>query len=154
MTKLPMSEAEFRRQFKEGLRRGREALRSPTRIVGARYNERTGLIESDFANGFRVAFPPAAVKGLEGASARQLRAPKIDPGGEALIWDQLDADVAVLGLLVWAFGRTPFFKELGRVGGRAKSNAKTRAARANGRKGGRPRKEVAPQAARRKPQTT
>lgn len=154
MSKLRMSETEFRRQFKEGLQRGREALRSPTRIVSARYNERTGLIESDFANGFRVAFPPTAVKGLEGGSAGQLRALKIDAGGEALIWDQLNADVAVLGLLAWAFGRTPFFKELGRAGGRAKSEAKAHAARANGRKGGRPPKQPAPQAARKKPRTT
>lgn len=154
MTKLPISEDEFRRQFKEALERGREALRSPTRIVGASYNERTGLIETDFANGFRVAFPPMAVKGLEGASARQLRTLKVDAGGEALIWDELNADVAVLGLLVGAFGRTPFFKELGRAGGRAKSEAKARAARANGHKGGRPRKRVELQSPRRKPHTT
>jgi hypothetical protein len=65
----------------------------------------------------------------------------VDPSGEALRWDAIDLDVAVLGLLFEAFESTPFFSQLGRKGGSAKSKAKAAAARANGMKGGRPRKK-------------
>ncbi|MHB8141548.1 MAG: hypothetical protein ACYDHD_09945 [Vulcanimicrobiaceae bacterium] len=41
------------------------------------------------------------------------------------------------------FGNRRWMSELGKIGGRSRSDAKTRAARTNGRKSGRPRKHAA-----------
>ncbi|MHB8178130.1 MAG: DUF2442 domain-containing protein [Vulcanimicrobiaceae bacterium] len=41
------------------------------------------------------------------------------------------------------FGNRRWMSELGKIGGRSRSDAKTRAVRKNGRKGGRPRKQAA-----------
>ncbi len=63
--------------------------------------------------------------------------------GAALRWDGLDADFLVSGLIEGVLGSEAWMgqmaREMGRRGGSARSEAKTRAARRNGRKGGRPR---------------
>jgi hypothetical protein len=140
VNELGMSEAEFRRQMKTARARAKKTLRSPTRIVSARYDGTR--VQVEFANGFQFAFPPSEVPGLEEAEKKVLKAIEVDPSGEALRWDALDIDIAVLGLVFDAFSSTPFFRQLGRRGGQAKSQAKSAAARANGMKGGRPRKQV------------
>jgi hypothetical protein len=63
--------------------------------------------------------------------------------GFNLHWPALDVDLFVPALLAGVFGtRAWMARELARVGGQARSAAKTKAARANGAKGGRPRKTV------------
>jgi hypothetical protein len=139
VTESSMSEAEFARQMKSARRRGKETGRAPTRIVSVHYANK--LIHVEFANGFRVSFPAKHLPELEQASEENLANVAVDPSGEALRWDAIDLDVAVLGLLFEAFESTPFFSQLGCKGGSAKSKAKAAAARANGLKGGRPRKQ-------------
>ena len=53
-------------------------------------------------------------------------------------WDALDVDLSVPGLLFSAIGPRERFSHLASLAGRARTDAKARAARANGRKGGRP----------------
>jgi hypothetical protein len=134
-----MSEADFTRDLKSAHKRGKEAGRAPTRVVSVHYASK--LVHVEFANGFQVSFPTNHVPELEQASEEILADVVVDPSGEALRWDAIDLDVAVLGLLFEAFESTPFFSQLGRKGGSAKSKAKAAAARANGMKGGRPRKK-------------
>ncbi|HET8750413.1 MAG TPA: DUF2442 domain-containing protein, partial [Sphingomicrobium sp.] len=81
---------------------------------------------------------------LEHADEEALEDIQITPSGLGLHWPKLDADLYVPGLLQGLFGsRRWMARELGARGGRARSSAKTDAARANGRKGGRPRKSAA-----------
>ena len=65
----------------------------------------------------------------------------ISPERTGLHWPDLDVDLYVPALIQGLFGTRRWMASLlGQAGGRARSEAKTRAARANGRKGGRPRK--------------
>ena len=56
-----------------------------------------------------------------------------------LHWPKLDADLTVAGLLAGIFGSRMWMRELASTGGKAVSERKAAAARANGAKGGRPR---------------
>ncbi|MBI4520711.1 MAG: hypothetical protein HY701_07720 [Gemmatimonadetes bacterium] len=83
------------------------------------------------------------ISGFE-ASADELAEVEIVMDGEALHWERLDADLLVPELVSGVFGSRRWMREiareLGRRGGRVRSEAKAAAARRNGRKGGRPRK--------------
>ena len=69
---------------------------------------------------------------------------QVDGLGFNLHWPALDVDLYVPALIAGIFGtRAWMASELARVAGRAKSPAKTAAARRNGAKGGRPRKTAA-----------
>ena len=64
---------------------------------------------------------------------------EISPAGLDLHWPKLDADVHVPALLQDVLGSKRWMAaEFGAAGGKARSQAKTAAARENGRKGGRP----------------
>lgn len=91
-------------------------------------------------DGCLFAFPPEGAQVLRGATPRQLAAVEVEGGGFALRWEELDADLTVSGLLAGRFGSKRWMSELGRAGGRARSEKKARAVRANGMKGGRPRR--------------
>jgi hypothetical protein len=82
-------------------------------------------------------------EGLEGASIEDLALIEISPSGLGLHWPRLDADLFVPALLEGVFGSQAWMaREMGARGGRARSAAKSQAARANGLKGGRPRKKA------------
>jgi hypothetical protein len=111
--------------------------------VAARYDALAVRIVVDLNNGIQIAIPPDLIEGLAGASLDDLADIEISPAGLGLYWPKLDADVYVPGLLKGAFGSQRWMAaELGAAGGKARSQAKAAAARANGRKGGRPRKRT------------
>ena len=62
----------------------------------------------------------------------------MDASGGGLRWNSLDVDVSVPGLLLSALGVDERLRHLASLAGRVSTDAKARAARANGRKGGRP----------------
>jgi hypothetical protein len=137
-----LDEAVLSAQITRAGRRGRAADRSEPRAVAARYDRDSGLVEIALANGCFFSFPAAQAEGLGTASADALERVEILGNGYALRWEELDADLTVPGLLAGHLGsRRWMAEEMGRVGGRARSKAKVRAARENGRKGGRPRKD-------------
>jgi hypothetical protein len=122
--------------------RGAEAARTEPRARAARYDDSSGRVVVELTNGCVFEFPSALAQGLRGASADELREVEVLPGGRGIHWDSLDADLSVPGLIAGVFGSERWMaEELGRRGGAAKSEAKARAAQANGRKGGRPRKK-------------
>lgn len=135
----------------EQLDREIEDARSQSRIVGdrepravsARYNRRTRRVDLELSDGCLFAFPADRVQGLQGATAALLAEVEILGDGYALHWESLDADVTVAGLLAGRSGSQAWLREHARRAGSATSEAKARAARANGRKGGRPRKGLA-----------
>mgnify|MGYP001218922032 CR=1 FL=1 len=123
--------------------RGRAARESFPHAIAATYSADHDLVVVDLENGAKFAFPPKIAQGLEAAKPAQLADIELTPGGYGLIWPQLDAALSVQGLLMGVFGSTAWAKEVGRKGGRSRSQAKASAARANGAKGGRPRKHAA-----------
>lgn len=116
------------------------------RAESARYDRATGRVMLELSNGFVFGFPPGAVPGLARATADQLAQVELSPGGGALHWEALDADVSVPGLLLASVDRPDRLRELARLAGRSRSAAKAAAARANGAKGGRPKKARKPSA--------
>jgi hypothetical protein len=91
------------------------------------------------STGYSVSFAPERAQGLEHASPSALAEIEITPPGYGLHFPKLDADLWVPALLEGAFGSRAFMAaQLGARGGKATSEAKTKAARANGKRGGRP----------------
>ncbi len=128
----------------EDIRRAEKAMRddmaSGPRAVAARYDRRRARVVLSFDNGADLAFPPSLAEGLDKATAGDLATIEISPTGLELHWPNLDADLWLPGLLVGVFGSPRWMASLmGRKGGRARTNAKVAAARANRRRGGRPR---------------
>jgi hypothetical protein len=112
--------------------------------VGARYEPSSGRVIVDLANGSTFIFPAGRCQGLEGASADQLAHVVVMPGGDGIGWPVLDAHFHVGSLVVGIFGGRTWMRQLRAAlagdAGRATSEAKATAARANGKRGGRPRK--------------
>ena len=117
------------------------ALRENGFAVSARYDRRAARIVVDLSTGVQVAFPVRLAEGLADASATDLADIEISASGLGLHWPKLDADLYIPALLQGVFGSKRWMAaQLGAVGGRVRSPAKSAAARDNGRKGGRPRK--------------
>lgn len=110
------------------------------RATSARYERESGRVILELSNGYVFEFPVGAIPALRSATAKQLAAVEVSPGGGALHWEELDADLSVPGLLLSTIGRKQKLGELARLAGSTRSAAKAGASRANGAKGGRPRK--------------
>ena len=119
------------------LERGRFARSHEPRAAAARYDARSGRIVVELINGCTFAFPTRLAQGLEAASAEQLAKIELLGAGYGLHWEDLDADLSVPGLMAGLLGTRA---HMARQAGRARSDAKAAASRANGTKGGRPRK--------------
>ena len=77
-----------------------------------------------------------------GRQDRRLPPLLCDRAGLHCYWEALRVDFSVAGLLAGVFGTRAWMAEVGRRGGRATTEAKAAAARANGAKGGRPKKSA------------
>jgi hypothetical protein len=105
----------------------------------ARYDSATRRIVIGLRHDIELAIPTQLLQGLSDAPAIALSRIEISPAGTGLYWPDLDVDLYVPSLTQGLFGNRRWMaKVLGQTGGRARSDAKTRAARENGRKGGRP----------------
>lgn len=140
MSRLPMSDEEFERQFAQATKRGERRLQAEPRAESAYYDTRHGRVVIELTNGCVFMFPADLAQGLRNASARELKEIEVMAHGVALRWPKLDADFTVAGLVSGIFGTRAWMAELGRRGGSVTSEAKATAVRENGRKGGRPRK--------------
>ena len=130
LAQIPAARARERRERKQGLR-----------ASTARYDRASRRIILELTNGYLFAFPVRSVPSLNGATTSQLAEVQLDPSGSGLRWESLDVDLSVPGLLLSAVGVEERLRHLAGLAGRVRSDAKARAARANGRKGGRPRKK-------------
>jgi hypothetical protein len=129
VAQIPAARTREARERKQGLR-----------AIGAKYDRAARRIVVELTNGYSFAFPVGAVQAIDGATPAQLAAVGVDPSGDALRWDALDVDLSVPGLLFSAVGVEERRRHLASLAGRTRSDAKARAARANGRRGGRPKK--------------
>jgi hypothetical protein len=133
LAQIPAARAREARERKQGFR-----------AVSARYDRSTRRIVLELTSGYLFAFPIQAVAALNGATGTQLAAVEVDPSGGALRWDDLDVDLSVPGLLLSAVGADEGRRHFASLAGKVTSDAKARAARANGRKGGRPKQTASP----------
>jgi hypothetical protein len=112
------------------------------RASSVHYDRLTRRLVLDLTDGVSIAIPVTKLQGLAGASEPEIENVKLIHG-EHLHWDALDVQFTVPHLVAGIFGTKTWMQDVWKKAGRAKSEAKTAAARANGAKGGRPRKLVA-----------
>lgn len=124
-----------RARTRAALRRSQEPY-----AVSATYSAARRRIEVELSNGFSFAVPSALFDDLGRASPEDLAEVEIDASGYALHWPAIDSDYEVGGMVQVALGAKKWMsvRELGRLGGKATSEAKRAAAATNGLKGGRP----------------
>jgi len=128
------------RQIDAALERGAANRASEPRATSVRFNAASGRLVIELSNGCTFALPSRLIEGLTDATADQIKRVEILGSGYSLHWPELDTDITVPGLLSGVFGTRAY---MARLAGRATSEAKSAAARANGAKGGRPRKKTA-----------
>jgi hypothetical protein len=138
-----MAKDDFDAEYKRAVRAAKEADASEPRAIAARYDRKAKRIVVDLRGGASFSFPPELAQGLAGASAADLAKVVVTPSGSGLRWPTLDADFSLPALMLGIFGTQQWMAELGRRGGRARSEIKAATARANGKKGGRPKKAAA-----------
>lgn len=127
-------------EFAEAEARGR-ALLNAGHAVAARYDRRLRRVVIDLHTGLQLVFPARLIEGLSDASDDDLSEIVIEGAGLGLHWPRIDADVYVPGLLQGLTGSKRWMAaQLGAVGGKARTPAKSAAARENGKKGGRPKR--------------
>lgn len=96
------TDAEILAQIPAARARAREADAAEPRADSARYDRTSGRVE--LTSGCALHFPPFLVQGLSGATAAELDAVEVYPGGIGLRWDALDVDLSVPGLIEATFG--------------------------------------------------
>jgi Protein of unknown function (DUF2442) len=139
-----LTDAEIDAQIPAARARAVTARAAGLRAKSARYDAATKRVVLELTNGTAFAFPARIVRGLQRATAAQRAKLALDPDGSGVIWDALDADISVPGVLAMTFGRDLAARTLGKAGGQVRSAAKAKASQANGAKGGRPRKQPVP----------
>lgn len=132
--------SEILEQLPDARAREARARRTGRRAVAVSYDATSDRMMMELSNGFFLGFPPSAIPSLRGASAAELAEVRLSAGGGALHWDTLDIDLSVAGLLLACVDRPAKLRELARLAGGSRSEAKAAAARLNGAKGGRPRR--------------
>ena len=132
-------EKELRSNFARATRAGHRAANTEPRATRVRYRALEDALRIELANGATITLPVKLIPSLNRARPKDIRAVEILGRGSGLHWKSLDLDLSVPALVSSVLAGTAWLAELGRVGGRRTSAAKTAAARRNGRRGGRPR---------------
>ncbi|QGZ41408.1 uncharacterized protein DUF2442 [Pseudoduganella flava] len=132
--------------FDAANRRGAETKVAFPPAVAVRYDRRISRVVIALASGLEIAFSPRDVQGLEQAQPADLADARISPSGLGVHFPKLDADIYIPALLEGFLGSKRWMaSQMGREGGKATTDAKAAAARANGKLGGRPKKLKAPE---------
>ena len=142
MARHSLSDAEILAQIPAARARERRERKQGLRARTATYDRTARRVVLELTNGYLFAFPVRAISALNAAPDSQLAKVEIDPSGRALRWEDLDVDVSVPGLLLSAVGVEERLRHFASLAGKVKTDAKARAARANGMKGGRPKKKT------------
>jgi Protein of unknown function (DUF2442) len=130
-------------------RRAQKLQATLPRADSAHYDRRTRRIVIRLNSRLEVCFSPRDAEGLEDARAAQLDPIEVTPSGFGIHFPKLDADLYLPALLEGFFdSRKWMASRMGSAGGKARSVAKTSAAKVNGRPGGRPKKKTPPLAAK------
>ena len=128
-------------EFTAANRQAADRVRNTPVATTARYDRSTDRVVIGLSSGIEVAFRPRHVQGIEHAKPHQLAKIEITPSGLGIHFPKLDADIYLPALLEGFLGsRRWIAAEMGKIGGKASTKAKSAAARRNGKLGGRPKK--------------
>jgi hypothetical protein len=137
-----ITEAEIRAQIPAARARERAERRAGLRARSVAFDRRRKVLRLELTNGTFIGLPQQAIPALQQLSPREVSTVTLSSSGDTVEWAGLDIHLSVPGLLLAAFDRTQVLRELARIAGSARSDAKALAARRNGRRGGRPRSAV------------
>jgi hypothetical protein len=101
------------------------------------------LLIVGLSNGRRLALPIEDVQGLGNATHEQIQNYELLGHGTGISFPDLDVDLYIPALIEGVYGNRRWMAQLGKKGGSARTEAKRRAAKANGAKGGRPARAAA-----------
>ncbi|HXR39936.1 MAG TPA: DUF2442 domain-containing protein [Terracidiphilus sp.] len=104
---------------------------------------RLNLLIVGLSNGRRLVLPIEDLQGLGRATHKQIQNYELLGHGTGISFPEIDVDLYVPALIEGVYGNRRWMAELGKKGGRAKTEAKRLAAKANGAKGGRPKRTAA-----------
>ena len=104
----------FREQFTQAQMAAKIANMSEPRAVSAMYDATNYLVVIRLKNGSIFSFPPAIAQGLTEASPEDLARVELTPSGDALHWENLDADLSIPDLLMGVFGSKKWMAKLQR----------------------------------------
>jgi hypothetical protein len=96
------------------------------------------LLIVGLSNSRRLVLPIEDMQGLGNATHEQIQNYELLGRGTGISFPELDVDLYVPALIEGVYGNRRWMAQLGKKGGSAKTEAKRRAAKANGAKGGRP----------------
>ena len=130
---------ELRANYAKASGAGQRAARTEPRATKATYLSKDEALLIELNNGATFTVPVKLIPGLKRAAPRDIRTVEVLGRGGGLHWENLDLDLSVPALVSSVFQGPTWMAELGRMGGRRSSAAKTAAARKNGQRGGRPR---------------
>lgn len=129
----------IRNELKAANRRAAELKASTPHAIAARYDRKSDRVILSLNTNLEIMFSPKNAQGLELAKPSELTPIEISPSGFGIHFPKLDADLYVPALLEGFLGSRKWMAaRLGAQGGKATTNAKASAARANGALGGRP----------------
>ncbi len=135
-----ITNAALQAQINQARQAGEVLDETEPRAVKAWYELTSARVFIEIKTGIVIGFPHQLLEGLELATPEQLVEVEVTPSGYGLHWESLDVDLGVPQMIAGFFGTKTWMKELGRLGGMAKSTAKAKASQENGKRGGRPRK--------------
>jgi hypothetical protein len=101
------------------------------------------LLIVGLSNQRRLVLPIEDLQGLGNATHKQIQNYELLGHGTGISFPDLDVDLYVPALIEGVYGNRRWMAQLGRKGGSAKTEAKRKAAKANGAKGGRPARTTA-----------
>ena len=107
-----ISQAEFDRQVREGIKRGKESEKREPRAVSVKHEN--GRIFVELATGWSFSFDPRVFSELENASAKDLERVKIWGQGYTLEWTNLDAHIGIGAIMLKLIGEKYLASELNR----------------------------------------
>ncbi len=101
------------------------------------------LLIVGLSNHRRLVLPIEDLQGLGNATHKQIQNYELLGNGTGISFPDLDVDLYVPALIEGVYGNRRWMAQLGKKGGKAKTEAKRKAAKANGAKGGRPTRAAA-----------
>ncbi len=107
-----ISQAEFDRQAREGIKRGEESEKYEPRTISVKHENGRTFVE--LATGWNFSFDPRVFSELKNASEKDLKQVKIWGQGYTLEWTNLDAHIGIGAIMLKLIGEKYLASELTR----------------------------------------
>ncbi len=107
-----ISQAEFDRQVRKGIKRGKESEKHEPRAIAVKHENALTFVE--LATGWNFSFDPRVFPELKNASEKDLEQVKIWGQGYTLEWTNLDAHIGIGAIMLKLIGEKYLASELDR----------------------------------------